>query len=191
MDPQNLDVGAALDRRWFALRGEMDVYDKQDALVRLAAVFDATHTPYAIIGGVALQVHVREPRTTLDIDVAVSSRAILPRDALVAAGFTLLAEHAHTVNYRAGDGTPIQFSDDPPLAAAVGRAQRIGVMGVSIPFMAVGDLLHEKLRAGADPARRRSKRLRDLADAELLLEEHPELDATLSEAERLLLGPRD
>jgi len=49
------------------------------------------------------------------------------------------------------------------------------------------DLLHEKLRGGSDPARRRSKRLQDLADAEALLEDAPALRSELSEREQAIL----
>jgi hypothetical protein len=49
------------------------------------------------------------------------------------------------------------------------------------------DLLREKLRAGGDPQRRRSKRLQDLADAQALLESDPSLASDLSEEERELL----
>jgi hypothetical protein len=49
------------------------------------------------------------------------------------------------------------------------------------------DLLYEKLRAGADPARRRLERRRDLVDAQRLVEETPELRAELSEAEQAVL----
>lgn len=49
------------------------------------------------------------------------------------------------------------------------------------------DLLHEKLRAGSDPARRRSKRLQDLSDVQALLEADPSLAGELTVAERALL----
>ena len=50
------------------------------------------------------------------------------------------------------------------------------------------DLLHEKLRAAADPERRRSKRLQDLADSHALVEATPELLRELTAEERALLG---
>jgi len=50
------------------------------------------------------------------------------------------------------------------------------------------DLLHEKLRAASDPARRRSKRLQDLADAQALIESTPVLASELTAEERALLG---
>jgi hypothetical protein len=42
-----------------------------------------------------------------------------------------------------------------------------------------------------DPARRRSKRLQDLADAEALLEATPELSGELTTTEKQLLGRLD
>ena len=68
------------------------------------------------------------------------------------------------------------------------RTIEITLDDVPVRVLAKTDLLHEKLRAGADAARRRSKRLQDLADAERLLEEEPRLAATLSADERRLLG---
>ena len=49
------------------------------------------------------------------------------------------------------------------------------------------DLLREKLRSGSDPARPRSKRLQDLADAQALIEADPALVGGLTEAERGIL----
>jgi hypothetical protein len=49
------------------------------------------------------------------------------------------------------------------------------------------DPLREKLRAGSDPARRRSKRLQDLADAQALIEADPALAAELTTEQRRVL----
>lgn len=67
------------------------------------------------------------------------------------------------------------------------RADVVQLEEVTLRVIAIADLLHEKLRAGSDPAPRRSKRLRDLADAQTLIEEHPELDEELSAGERQIL----
>jgi len=73
------------------------------------------------------------------------------------------------------------------LAACVARAGVIEIDGLPLPILAPLDLLRAKLRAAADPARRRSKRLLDLADAQGLVEDHPELLPALEPAERVLL----
>ena len=181
-----LETGFILDRRWFWLRGEME-RSKRPALLALARVFAETGVPYAIIGGVALQVHQVEPRTTLDIDVAVAAYGQLPRAQLEAAGFTWTGRFSHSENWIGPDGTPIQFTDDPALVEAITRAEEIELEGACLSIISRVDLLHEKLRAASDPARRRSKRLQDLADAQALLESTPILEQELTAEERVLL----
>ena len=162
-------------------------HSKEPDLSLLVGILSQEGIPYAVIGGVALQIHQREPRTTLDIDIAVRSRKDLPREALIAAGFRETGRHEHSDNWVGPDGTPVQFTDDPALLGPVSRAivVQIGTLGVRV--LSVADLLHEKLRAGRDPARRRSKRLQDLADAQSLLEQDPTLAAELTADEKALL----
>jgi len=181
-----LTAGFMLDRQWHWLRGEMET-TKKPALLSLARLLDESRTPYAIIGGIAVQIHHPEPRTTLDIDLAVLSRAAIPAEELRAAGFERTGSFEHSENWIAADGTPVQFTDDPRLSAAVTSAGEIVVDGVTVRVIGPVDLLHEKIRAGSDPARRRSKRLQDLADAEALLEANPELTRHLSAGERAVL----
>jgi hypothetical protein len=50
------------------------------------------------------------------------------------------------------------------------------------------DLLHAKLRAAADPAGRKSKRMQDLADVQALLETRPALATALPSEEEALLA---
>src|SRR5688572_7172873 len=160
---------------------------KQLALFALCRVLADEGVPYAIIGGLAVQVHLPDPRTTLDIDVAVAGRDTIPREALEAAGFRFGQTFEHSENWTAADGTPVQFSDDPALIAVVGHADEVVVDGLVLKVIRAEDLLHEKLRAGSDPGRRRSKRLQDLADAEALLDAKPELTDVLTSGERALL----
>ena len=131
--------------------------------------------------------HQREPRTTLDIDVAVINRQAIPRHDLSVAGFACHASFERSENWIAADGTPVLVSDDPALAAAVSRAEEHTLEGVTLRVVQLADLLHEKLRAGRDPARRRSKRLQDLADVQALLEGRPDLERELTPEEQALL----
>jgi len=186
MAMRGLEVGFLLDEQWHAMRGEMET-SKRPALLALGRVLADARTLYAIIGGVALQIHHADPRTTLDIDLAVPSFEAIPRDQLGAAGFSLSGRFTHSENWVGPDGVPVQFTDDPALGPALERAVEIEVANVRLRVIGRLDLLHEKLRAGSDPARRRSKRLQDLADAEALIEETPELRAALTPAERAIL----
>jgi hypothetical protein len=81
----------------------------------------------------------------------------------------------------------VQFTDDPALRAAIARAEVVESEGIEIRVLRRRDLLHEKLRAGSDPARRRSKRLQDLADAQALVEADPSLLGELTPEQRALL----
>jgi hypothetical protein len=182
-----LTAGFLLDRQWHWLKGEMD-QSKKPALLALCRVLADEHVAYAIIGGLALQVHQQEPRTTLDIDIAVLGRETIPQSALRAAGFQFGGTFEHSENWTAADGTPVQFTDDPAIASAVRAAGEILLDGVTLRVIRIIDLLHEKLRAGSDPARRRSKRLQDLADAQALLEGDPDLVNELTAEERELLA---
>jgi hypothetical protein len=181
-----IEIGFALDRQWHRLRGDMERI-KEPALLLVGRILGAAGVPYAIIGGVAMQVHHPDPRTTLDIDVAVTSRDRIPCGDLEAARFTLTGRFAHSENWSGPGDTPVRFRDDPALAGAVTRAVEVPVAGQRLRVIGRADLLHEKLRAGSDPARRRSKRLQDLADAQALLEADAELVATLAPEERALL----
>jgi hypothetical protein len=186
MQQEKLEAGFLLDRQWFWLRGEME-QTKRPTLLALARVLAEADTPYAIIGGIALQVHQEEPRTTIDIDVAVATYGQLPRSQLEAAGFSMTGSFSHSENWVGPDNTPVQFTDDPALAEAITRAEEVVLEDVSLRVINRIDLLHEKLRAASDPARRRSKRLQDLADVQALLEATPALAEELTTEERAML----
>jgi hypothetical protein len=81
----------------------------------------------------------------------------------------------------------VQFTEDPALAEAISRAEEVELEDVRLRVIGRADLLHAKLRAAVDPARRRSKRLQDLADTQALIESFPDLEQELSDGERALL----
>ena len=181
-----LEAGFLLDLQWYWLRGEME-RTKKPTLLILGRLFDAAQIPYAIIGGVALQVHHPDPRTTLDIDIAVLSRDAIPSEALIASGFRKTGSFKRSENWVSPDGTTVQFSDDAALAGAISSAAEVVVDDVTLRVITIVDLLHEKLRAGSDPERRRSKRFQDLGDVQALLEMNPALERELNSDERAIL----
>jgi hypothetical protein len=184
---RGIETGFALDRQWHWLQGGDMERSKRPALLLVARLLEEAGLPRALIGGLALQVHLPEPRTTLDIDLAVASLDRLPRTALEAGGLRPTGRFPHSEDWVAPDGTPVQVTDDPLLAGALDRAEEVLVEGARLKVIRRADLLHAKLRAGADPARRRSKRLQDLADAQGLLEADVTLANELTAEERALL----
>lgn len=164
--------------RWGALCDMDHTADKTAALIDLAAALDAIDAGYALIGGVAVGIHAGVPRATLDTDVAVVSTA--DRTAVIAAmnraGFRLVGEFAHSANFRHPSGEPIQLAFDAEFDPMIRRAESMTVGSSAVYIVRKDDLITMKRRAAADPARRKSKALRDQADIELLLGDVPDPD---------------
>ncbi len=181
-----LDAIAQLSaREWrliVASRGEGSTMgeapDKATALAEASAALDASAAPYALVGGVAVGIRSGVPRATMDTDLAV--RSTVPRAevirALTDAGFVLRGEFAHSVNFRHRTGEPVQVVLDPAFDAMIDRADPIDVGAGRIRVVTTADLIAMKERAAADPARRRSKALRDQADVALLRGDVPDPD---------------
>jgi hypothetical protein len=178
-----LRVSFGLDRLWAESIG-MPAGDTKERPLRLVAqVLERSGTPYALIGGLAVQLRTAEPRTTLDIHVAVASFDQVPCAALLAAGFEHTGRHAHSDNWLApagngvGSRVAVQFSaEDVGIAAAVAAAEMTEVAdGLRLRVATAADLIQLKLAAAAEPQRRPSKRQHDVADVVALLEEHPHL----------------
>ena len=144
--------------------------DKVAALVDAARALYAAGIPYALIGGVAVGVHSGLPRATVDVDLAaaqaIDRRAVVA--ALEDAGLRKTGEFEHSVNFLHSSGEPVQVAFDPGFDAMIERAERFELAGVSIAIVTKTDLIAMKERAARDPGRRKSKRLRDQADVELL-----------------------
>ncbi len=180
---ERLATAYALDRLWSETMGLPDGDTKEGPLRLVAQLLERGGVPYALIGGVAVQLHTADPRTTLDIGFAVPTYADVPRQALLAAGFEHTGRYEHSDNWRAPGSAPlkqrtaVQFSaEDEGMAEAVTRASVVTLEGgVPLRVASVADLIGLKLAAAMELARRPSKRAHDVADVLALLEEHPEL----------------
>ena len=180
-----LAAGHALDRLWDETMGFPERDSKEKPLRLIMEILEREGVAYALIGGVAIQLHTAEPRSTLDIDVAVPTYAEVPRQALLGAGFEHTGRHEHSDNWRApGAGplqqrTAVQFSaEDEGIADAVRHASTVDLGdGLRLRVATVVDLIVLKLLADEEPKRRPSKREHDVADVLALLEEHPDTDS--------------
>jgi len=166
--------------------------DKELAILEVARIFDKAEVPYAIMGGVAVQIHTKEPRTTLDLDIALRSKSDVPAEALLAAGFKHEGTFEFSDNWRAPGPLPrrqrtaVQFSADALTAAAVDHAGTVALEGVDISVVSPKDLVILKLAAALEKRRRKSKRISDYGDIVRLLEEHPGLKRQFPEIEASL-----
>jgi len=181
-----LAVGFRLDSLWAETMG-IDPSDTKERPLRLVAeLLNRAGVAYALIGGVAVQIHTTEPRTTLDIDVAVPRFTDVPRAELLAAGFDHTGRHELSDNWHAppaGPGslrTTVQFSaEDVGIADAVSHAELTDLAdGLRMRVAVPADLIVLKLAAASEPRRRPSKRQHDLADVVALIQEYPALRTT-------------
>jgi hypothetical protein len=162
---------------------------KEQPLRAVIALLDASGTAYALIGGVAVQLYSKEPRTTLDIDLAVRKLEDVPSAALLQAGFTHEGRHAHCDNWQSpGSGperTAIQFSaEDARIAEAIARARSIDAGGFRLRVVTPADLLALKLVAAEDSTWRPSKRRQDLLDVVTLAEDYLQEAQTIARLEQ-------
>jgi len=89
---ERLATGYALDSLWGETMGLPDRDSKARPLRLVAELLERERVRYARIGGVAVQLHTREPRTTLDIDFDVLVYADVPAEALLAAASSTPAD---------------------------------------------------------------------------------------------------
>jgi hypothetical protein len=150
--------------------GMVRLPDKLAAITAAASVFSEHGIAYALIGGLAVGIRSGVPRATLDVDFAVPTH--IARGWLVERfnerGFRLLGEFAHSLNFQHESGEPVQLAFDAQFDAMVERAEVVHVGALQLRVVTREDLIAMKRRAAADPARRRSKSLRDQADIALL-----------------------
>jgi hypothetical protein len=169
-------------RRIVSSRGEEGAMpeppEKTNALAEASAALDAMGAPHAVVGGVAVGLRSGVPRATMDTDIAV--RSSVPRaaviEALTAAGLVLRGEFAHSVNFRHPSGEPVQVVFDAAFDAMIDRAEPVDIGPRQVRVVTTPDLIAMKERAAADPARRRSKALRDQANVALLRGDVPDPD---------------
>jgi hypothetical protein len=138
--------------------------------ISLLAAFGAAKVEYAVVGGVAVNMH-GYVRATNDLDIFIrptEENALAVYNALLALGVSLEGLEPSDLlddedNVRFGPG-----EDHIDILASIGempfdqvwrnRIQTV-VEGLSVPFISKADLIANKLQVG---------RLRDLADAEEL-----------------------
>jgi hypothetical protein len=161
-------------------------YDWQTAggggdVTRLISVLERLDVPWCVIGGLAVNHWAAEPVVTADVDLVIAlDRVEDAIAALTAEGFTA-ERHPWSVNLGGGSKLSIQISTEAFYRDFPSRAVAADVWGILMRVASMEDTLQGKLAAYADPARRPSKRQKDLLDIMRLVETHPALERLLPE----------
>ena len=148
--------------------------DHANLLERLLALLEEHSIRYCVIGGQAVNAYV-EPVVSLDLDLVVAADQLDYVESLLARWFEV-KQFPHSLNVSlAGSDVRVQIQTDPRYAAFLEHASRQNVLGLIWPVASVEDVLRGKVWAAQDPARRASKRQKDLADIARILEAYPAL----------------
>lgn len=148
--------------------------DKSAFLDRILAALAQSGAKYCVIGGQGVNAFA-EPVVSLDLDLVVATEDLEALQGLLSKEFRV-ERFPHSINVAApGSELRVQLQTDPRYAPFVEGASPREVLGLSLPVAKVEDVLQGKVWAAQDPARRASKRQKDLADIARLLETHPAL----------------
>lgn len=148
--------------------------DHADLLERTLQILEEAGARYCVIGGQGVNAYA-EPVVSLDLDLALAPGEIERLTPLFGPPIRM-ERFEHSVNLSAsGSDLRIQFQVDPRYHDFPARAEVRDVLGHPLPVAKLEDVLRGKVWAASDPARRASKRQKDLADIARLLENHPEL----------------
>ena len=138
-------------------------------------VLERADVPWCAIGGVAVNHWAAEPMVTQDVDFVVAAHDVERVVALLdAAGFRS-ERFEWSVNFKGRSALSLQLSTETFYEDYPSRAVAADVNGILMRVASLQDTLRGKIKAWAEPGRRPSKRLKDLADIARLVEAHPEL----------------
>ena len=150
------------------------VADQTDFLSRLIELLTEQEIRYCVLGGQGVNAYA-EPVVSLDLDIVIAVDQLPKAEHLLGQEFSI-ERFPHSLKVSAaGSDLRVQIQTDPRYEAFLARATVRDVLGIRLPVASLEDVLQGKIWAVLDPARRSSKRQKDLADIARLLEAYPHL----------------
>jgi len=148
--------------------------DKVDFLERLIALLTDHGIRFCVVGGQAVNAYA-EPVVSLDLDLVIAVDQTSRAETLMRETF-IVERFPHSLNVSApGSNLRVQIQTDPRYAPFVEHAETRDLLGLRLPVARLENVLQGKVWAVSDPARRPSKRQKDLADIARILEAYPAL----------------
>lgn len=158
-----------------------------DDVMRLVDCLERADVSWCTIGGVAVNHWARQPMVTQDVDFVVVADAIdRVVTSLEQAGFQA-QRFEWSVNFKGRSAVSLQLSTEEFYGDFPSRSIAADVHGMLLRVASLDDTLRGKIKAWSEPARRQSKRIKDLADIARLVEAHPSLWLGLTDSLRQLV----
>jgi len=146
-----------------------------DDVMRLVDCLERADISWCAIGGVAVNHWAAEPMVTQDVDFVVAADDVEHVVALLEEAGFQSERFEWSVNFKGQSKITLQLSTEEFYREFPSRSVPADVHGILLRVASLKDTLSGKMRAWADPARRQSKRIKDLADIARLVETHPAL----------------
>lgn len=155
-----------------------------DDVMKLVATLEKADIPWCAIGGVAVNHWAEHPMVTEDVDLVVASDAVEKTIAVLEEVGFQAETFEWSINFKGASTVSVQLSTEDSYKEFPSRSVPADVHGILLRVASLEDTLEGKVRAWSDSARRQSKRIKDLADIARLVESHPHLWDSLTDALR-------
>lgn len=152
-----------------------------DDVMRLVDCLERADVAWCAIGGVAVNHWAANPMVTQDVDFVVASPAIERTVSLLQEAGCVPERFEWSVNFKGRSAVSLQLRTEAFYSEFPSRAVPADVHGILLRVASLDDTLKGKIKAWSEPARRQSKRLKDLADIARLVEAHPALWDSLTD----------
>lgn len=152
-----------------------------DDVMRLVDLLERADVAWCAIGGIAVNHWAEEPMVTRDVDLVVATESVERAVSLLEQAGFRAERFPWSVNLRGRSAVSIQCSTEDFYIGYPARAVPADVHGILMRVACLEDTLRGKIKAWSEPARRQSKRIKDLADIARLVEAHPHLWKELPE----------
>ncbi len=160
-----------------------------DNVMRLVDCLERADIAWCAIGGVAVNHWAAQPMVTQDVDFVVASDAVERAVSLLEQAGFKSERFDRAVNFKNCSAVTVQLTTEAFYRDFPSRAVPADVHGILLRVASLEDTLRGKMKAWSEPARRQSKRIKDLADIARLLESHPQLWGLLTEELKRQLQP--
>jgi hypothetical protein len=159
-------------------------------VMRLVDCLERADVAWCAMDGLAVNHWAQEPVVTQDVGFVVAVEAVERTISLLEQAGFRSERFERSVNFKGQSAASIQLSTEDFYRDFPSRSVPGDVHGILMRVASLEDTLRGKMKAWADPERRQSKRIKDLADIARLVEAHPHLwDSLNGDLKRQLQPP--